>query len=160
MVTKIIGDSCTLQKIAKTQFRSKPYQLKLTEIFPVTSELPTSTSANFPIDDDSDSDSEQLPSTEVLHDSPATLDNLGSLMDPVPSSTSEPSTSEPCGVSNEPCEPVNLGSVILDSQPSNSEFDDTTSPGVRSPILGTRRSARTSKKPSWMNSGDFVLEKK
>ena len=71
MVTKIIGDSCTLQKIAKTQFRSKPYQLKLTEIYPVTSELPTSTSVNFPIDDDSDSDSEQLPSTEVLHDSPA-----------------------------------------------------------------------------------------
>lgn len=153
MVTKIIGDSCTLQKIAKTQFRSKPYQLKLTEIYPVTSELPTS-SGNFLIDD-SDSDSEQLPSTEVLQDSPATSDNLGSLMDPVPSSTSEP-----CGVSNEPCEPVNLGSVILDSEPPNSEPDDTISPGVRSPILGTRRSARTSKRPSWMNSGEFVLEKK
>ncbi len=39
LVVKVVGDSCTLQKISKS-LRSKSYELKLCEVYPVVSDLP------------------------------------------------------------------------------------------------------------------------
>ena len=39
IVTDVTEDSCTVQKFIKSQFRAKKYQLKLSEVYPVHSEL-------------------------------------------------------------------------------------------------------------------------
>ena len=57
LVVKVEGNSCTVQKIANTQLRSKTYQLKLSEVFPVQSELSPVTVIHL---EDSDSESETV----------------------------------------------------------------------------------------------------
>ena len=79
MVVEIKGNSCTLQKLYKSQIRSKPYHLKLTEIYPVIDELPhfdTIVPRDSDSDDDDDVRSGPLPGAVA-----AAVDHLESLPD-------------------------------------------------------------------------------
>jgi hypothetical protein len=171
MVTKIAGDSCTLQKIAKSQFRSKPYQLKLTEIYPVTSELPTNL-IPFP-DDDSDSDAEtaSVPNTCVgspTVENPAVINNDtdsvmlhdGNDLNPQISADNsymvpqEDQSSPPVTQEQSLCDVDLDATIAYDLVDLPSLVVDNNNP------QGSRRSSRTSKPPSWMKSGDFVIGEK
>ena len=58
IVISIENDSCVLQKLVKSQLRSKRYDLKLTEITPVVNELPDTDPLPDQPSNDSDSDVE------------------------------------------------------------------------------------------------------
>ena len=70
LVVKVIGDSCTLHKISKSQFRSKPYELKLSEVYPVLSDLPPHSTLL-----ESDSDSEVIETPNVVSNNSNNVNN-------------------------------------------------------------------------------------
>ena len=154
IITNISGDSCTLQKIAKSQLRSKPYQLKLTEIYPVPSELPT-TPITFPADD-SDSDAENVSVSYPHVDLPEVDSN------PVVDLHHTDIDLNHVSVEND----VNVvaqddtSPLPVQEQPLCEVETTLAGPPSLSNSQGTRRSSRTSKPPSWMKSGDFVLGEK
>ena len=160
LVTKIVGDSCTLQKIAKSQFRSKPYQLKLSEVYPVTSDIPAVLDY-FPADSDSDSEDSVIDRTDAVDnliiETPSHTEKLNN--NPVPDVIDVPPVEEQ---SINYDGPVVEGCDVVASLPeavdvvSENIVDDRGS----SPCISRKKSSRTSKPPNWMVSGDFVLEKK
>lgn len=160
LVTQIKGDSCTLQKISKSQLRSKPYQLKVTEIYPVTSELPIGSVAL--LDEDSDDDTVNLPVTSNLVDSPTVgiPDNSSDIQ--LPSGDHSLTDID----SNYKEGPLPLPSVQEQTLVSDIDLDATIAydidieDNIGEVMPESRRSSRTSKPPSWMSSGDFVLGRK
>ena len=75
IVISIEHDSCILQKLVKSQLRSKSYDLKLTEITPVVNELPDTDPLPNQMSEDSDSDIEldYQPDETVITAAPANL---------------------------------------------------------------------------------------
>ena len=154
LVVKVLGDSCTLQKISKSQLRSKPYQLKLTEVYPVVSELPPLEASCTP--EDSDSDCEPV-------DTVPTRDG------PVPSSSLPERASDTCLEQQSDVVPEDVSDPAEESDivvPDTVDLDATVAYDLTDDIEDvvevdtTRRSSRASTKPVWMRSGDFVLQKK
>ena len=156
IVVNVVGDSCTLRKLTKSQLRSKPYQLKLSEIYPVSSELPTEY-YSLPTGD-SDSDSEVCVDTFQSVDS--TANSVVPLVDNVNDNTGVEESSEPVNagiadVSEDSSPPMPVSAEDLDATVAY-DFDvAAVSDEVSYP--DTRRSKRASKEPSWMRSGDYVV---
>ena len=169
IVTKILGDSCTLQKITKSQLRSKPYELKLTEIYPVVSELPT---IHDPlVVDCSDDDTDSLVSNDHVDSSAIDIDNVPA---PLPTNNDPQVHSYDQSVGDignldsivEENENVLPLSATQEQSPCDHDLDATIAYDLdfesmnMDTLPDSRRSLRTSKPPSWMQSGDFVLDKK
>lgn len=70
IIVSIEGDSCLLQKLVKSQLRSKRYLLKLTEIIPVVPLSDGSQSYRLPSMEDSDSDTETIHESELSTQQP------------------------------------------------------------------------------------------
>ena len=151
-MTKVIGDSCTLQKLSKAKLRSKPYQLKLSEIYPVVSELPTE---HLPVDSDSDSEAE---TAEISLPPPDTIANNSHAIDGSSVGTELEMTADVVDVGEEVLEDPRFTSEDLDS---TIPYDlDVAAVPVDVPVPDARRSTRSSKQPSWMRSGDYELSRK
>ena len=146
IVTKINGDSCTLQKIAKSQFRSKPYQLKLTEVYPVTSEIPLV--LNSFSSEDSDSDTEVIHSN---HDDAPALDISGAPCDDADLTVLEAGDGGLL-VDSAPVElvdSVHQDSDVLHASTEATMVDSCENVDVDAPLSQpNRRSSRTLKPPS------------
>ena len=163
IVIDILGDSCTLRKLSKSQLRSKSYQLKLSEIYPVLSELP----AEYPSPaDDSDTDSDILEDNVTVGSSnqtagidlPITNDNSDSLP-PVDDAHVEAGIDGSIDHADTPSEVdqnVNQEAVMSEDLDATIAYDFDE--GLPSDVgSDARRSSRKSVKPSWMRSGDFVI---
>ena len=176
LVVKVLGSSCTLQKLSKTQLRSKPYQLKLSEIYPVVTELPTSVDRVLPTSD-SESDSEIVSSGSDLfqnvnkNNTPLVINNssLPNNNDHVNISSDNVHNDFPEGNTSSfssPPEDITSSSDQLGAANPPSVDLDCTLPYAmegHSPdhvvTLPSRRSGRSRQEPAWKRSGDYVLKK-
>ncbi len=174
LVVKVVGDSCTVQKISKS-LRSKSYQLKLSEVYPVVSDLPPIPDHVVP-NSDSESDTDIHSSENFVN-----TDNLVNLVinnNTLPVSDtqllSSPSNVDHNVHSNDSSFNNNVTNDSLEHNTTVSFLQpDVTMPPVdldctlpyaiegHSPdhvdvVLPSRRSVRSRQEPKWKRSGDYV----
>ena len=162
-VTDVSDSFCAVQKFVNNQLRSRPYNVKLTEIFPVSSDLfeYDGLVRGFP---DYDSDcSDEADSTVLPPASQSLLPSaLGSVSnqyeDNVLSITShnalELSQTEEVTATED--DRVTTGIVLPPegSELNQHQIDNET----ETEHLSQKRPQRICRKPSWMTSGDFVCK--
>ena len=162
IVTAIDGEFCFIQKFVNHQLRSRSYKVKLTEIFPVNSDILEIDVAIRSLSNiDSDSDDCILPapnSIAPIVSTPPILNN--SSLSPSLSITNDPEEQSFDSVLNDvheqPCHPkrpADINAEDVDEQPCHpnqpADMNDAEE--------HTRRPVRHRRKPAWMLSGDYQL---
>ena len=144
IVTAVDGEFCFLKKFVNCQLRSRSYKVKLTEIFPVNSDILEFDGAIRGLSiNDSDSDDCILPASNTITpvaSTPPILNN-SSLSTPLSfNNVPEEQSLDPVSnnVDEQPCDP---------RQPADMNDADEH----------PRRPVRQRRKPAWMLSGDFEL---
>jgi hypothetical protein len=166
LVTDVKDDSCTLQKFVKSQLRSQKYALKLSEVYPVQSEQIVFPGEIRDLDgvgdEEEDDDVHRVDSiNDIALETPRV-----EIIDEV--SATDPQIVPPEeGDNTLPVEPIDepqLPDTIPHVEPIDSINSVEELPGCDPPVesanvgLGARRSKRTSSKPRWMLSGDYVVD--
>ena len=166
IVTDIDKDHCKVQKFTKSHLRLRKYDLKLTEIYPVSSDVTLSDPVAFQKDDSSDEseerdsellthacyqdlDSEQAQSVEIDHHNyPQPSITLSSTQ------TSSLHDVDPPGV--DPI--VSHDSVEPDVDTDINQNHNVHHKQEQEPYRS--RSSCQSHTPGWMTSGDYIFEEK
>ena len=171
LVVKVLGDSCTLQKITKSQLRSKPYELKLHEVYPVLSDLLPPVDSSFT---DSDSESEiiiAVPQNNTAINNNVNHDVDNANVDNVVHDIHNENIGDNTIVTGVDTATVSVENVAMDVQHPTMNSDsqnlseavvdlDSTLPyamGEYNPDT-VLRPRRLRKDPAWIRSGDFVLD--
>lgn len=148
IVTAIDNEFCTLQKFINTQFRSPQYRLKLTEIYPVNSDLcEYEQNESYLSGTDSDEDIVRAPIVQ-----PDNLPQIGS---------AENDNIEQLHNDNNALPDVELSTSADDyatSDPCNGDIVDSSSVLEDLPTSSNDRPPRTRRKPAWMTSGTYELK--
>ena len=161
MVVEVDNGSCILQKFVKSQLRSKRYQMKLTEVYPVFPEIIEFSGKIRDLDD--------VEVVETEEESQQTVQAADNVRNFVPNTSNQYDVSSvPLEVpqSVEVSEPVD----VLSSEPVVSRSEDVivnpnsgdSAPTGEVPVVsvnpGVVRPRREVSKPAWMRSGDFELD--
>ena len=172
LVTEVNNDSCTLQKFVKSQLRSQKYSLKLSEVYPVRPEQIVLPGRIRDLDGDrEDEDEEEGDRTHLVPASAPPIDSIDVPIDvPMPELPRvEIPDSRPCDPQIECPEELSnrhlvepIGNTPLPRTPRVDSVEELPS---RDPLvdsmnvgLGARRSKRSTTKPRWMLSGDYVVD--
>ena len=172
LVTEVNNDSCTLQKFVKSQLRSQKYSLKLSEVYPVRPEQIVLPGRIRDLDGDrEDEDEEEGDRTHLVPASAPPIDSIDVPIDvPMPELPRvEIPDSRPCDPQIECPEELSnrhlvepIGNTPLPRTPRVDSVEELPSrdPPVDSMNvgLGARRSKRSTTKPRWMLSGDYVVD--
>ena len=174
LVTTVKGNSCTLQKLSESKLRSKPYQLKLTEIYPVTPDLPLA-DENLRCDTDEDEDVVSVIDSSHRHN--IAEDSLPhSSTEDTPLDTSvdtvvDHNTDAPLvdDIHDPSADDVDAGDVAqgddLDATIAYEDVEALPSSYVHSPATvlppkPTRASSRRRDVPEWMRDGTYELKRR
>ena len=162
IVIDVNNGCCTVQKFVKSQLRSKKYQLKLTEVYPVSPDLIEIPGRIRDLDVETSEIEEEGAHNSQIHDN----HNIS-----VPNSSSRYEASaapDECPVvyEEETCaveEVVDSGLVG-----SSESLLHNYNPEVHAPVVevstevpvnsGSVRPRREVSKPAWMRSGDYEME--
>ena len=154
LVTEVNENCCTVQKFVKSQLRSKRYQLKLTEVYPVSPEL---IELPGPIRDLDDCD--QLEQ-EMDNDNHYVADQLeADVMYSEPCESSVPAEESPAAeadvVEMEDVVDVNEANSL---EKDSSVVENVASGDIEQTSFAPRRTSRTKSKPVWMRTGEYEVE--
>ena len=173
MVTAVKDNSCTLQKLSELKLRSKPYQLKLTEIYPVTPEVPlVEESLRYDSDEDEDvvsvvesSLQDNLAEGEgILTKSSTENTPLNTSMDNAVDHNTDPPLVN--NIPNPSTNVLDYSNVAqdedLDATIAYDDIESLSSPNVHSPAAPkpTRASTRRRDLPAWMKDGTYELKRR
>ena len=171
LVTDVDGDSCTVQKFVKSQLRSQRYQLKLTEVYPVSPEV---IEFQGPIRDLDDC--EQLEQGVVGEDNYVIDQPIANVVDRDPCVVSVPANESPAVVpvpANEsPAVDTDFetdfaGDMSVTGVETNEvelldkDFSRNDAAAVGDPeetTVAPRRTSRTKSRPVWMRTGEYEVE--
>lgn len=161
-----VGDGyCTLQKFIKSQLRSKTYQLKLTEVFPVSPDLIEIAGKIRDLDIESpDVDEEGQQPVQVSIDRGVSFRNS-----PVQQDASPGLDEYPVTVGDKIPETVDMVDSGVVESPDVSDTALTSAgevpsdvsaevPSVVSSDSGLGRSRRNVSRPAWMRSGEYEMD--
>ena len=158
LVVEVNGDSCVVQKFIKSQLRSKPYPLKLTEVYPVAPDLIEISGKICNVDSGSP-EIEDEDTQQVVHSKGAVTHtrNTPPTMLEVPETCPEVVQDVSESVAVEDITPVARGPEAVVDLPIPVEALDEESGSVHVDIV-PRRSRREASKPAWMCSGEYDVE--
>ena len=156
IVVDVNDSSCTVQKFVKSQLRSKQYQLKLTEVYPVSPELIEMSGRIRDL---------ELPESETEEVSHQTSE-VQTNPEPASDYCVRYDVSAPAEVNSEVVVDTRGGeettdTIVCDPVTTVLESDIPLAPVVDEPPPATaapRRSRREVAKPAWMLSGDYEVE--
>ena len=149
LVVDVKEDSCVVQKLLKSTLRAKQYQLKLTEVYPVSPErieIPGEIRGLEPIEVEEEYDHEIVSEAQIIPAS--TVDYV---QYEVPVSAEHDSAVIPDEESRE-----DLVSPAEVEQELPDVVEDL--PQIEVPVREHRRSRRQVNKPAWMQSGEYEVE--
>ena len=154
LVVDVKEDMCVLQKLLKSTLRAKQYQLKLTEVYPVSPErieIPGEIRGLEPIEVEEDCDHEVISEAEISEAQIIPVSTVDHFQYEVPVSAEHDSAVIP----DEECR-EDLVSLAEVEQELPDAVEDL--PQIEVPARGQRRSNRQVNKPAWMQSGEYEVE--
>ena len=149
LVVDVKEDSCVLQKLLKSTLRAKQFQLKLTEVYPVSPErieIPGDIRGLEPIEAEEECDHEVISETQI---------NPVSTVDYVQYEVPVIAEHDSAVIPDEDCR-----EDLIPPAEVEQELPDVVEdlPLIEVPVREQRRSSRQVNKPAWMQSGEYEVE--
>ena len=164
LVTSIDDNMCQVRKFTKSQFRSKTYQVKLSDCYPICSEVSNYSMPQSPIrgmdDHMKDEDGQDDRDNYYDHECELNSDNFPLQQPPVLNEMIPPSQlSEPPLTDESSCTTTDTGGTTYPLQDS---VEDSEAPQLATPNNGLEdnptRPQRARKKPVWQNSSEWLFD--
>ena len=157
LVTDVTEDSCTVQKLTKSQLRAQKYQLKLSEVYPVHPDLIEQSGMIRDLDcgRDIEGEGDEAQVDPCVIDDRHACETHDSVEDPVVLPSVAEDVIEGCVEDSEEPE-RDFVDVAVEGDVVSVE-ESTPLPSVEKDLV-VARPRRIRAKPKWMRSGEYVVE--